>query len=343
MKSYQITKGAGLSGLTLRGHDVPEPGPGDVLIRVRASALSFREVMILFLGYYPLPIRPDVIPLAEGVGEVIAIGPQATRIKVGERVAGGVFPHWMDGPFAWDFADQLGGTLDGMLTEYAVLPQEGVVHIPEHLSFEEAVAFPLIGVTAWNALTGGRALQAGDTVLTLGSGGVSLFALQFAKLFGARVIATTSSKEKEERLKTLGADAVVNSQTTPEWHLEVRELTQGRVVDQVIEVGGPGTLEQSIKSARIAGEIALIGSLANRGRPSDIPALNVVRAAIAGTVTTRSIAAGNRAHFLAMNHAIAAHQFKPVIDRIFPFDDAPTAYRYYQEGQHFGKVIISHH
>jgi NADPH:quinone reductase-like Zn-dependent oxidoreductase len=179
-------------------------------------------------------------------------------------------------------------------------------------------------------------------VLTLGSGGVSLFALQFAKLFGARVIATTSSKEKEERLKALGADAVVNSQTTPDWQMAVRKLTQGRGVDQVIEVGGPGTLEQSIKSTRVAGEIALIGSLASGGRLSNIPALNVVRAAIARAVTIRSIAAGNRAHFLAMNRAIAAHQFKPLIDRIFPFDDAQAAYRYYQEGQHFGKVIISH-
>lgn len=343
MKSYHINKGAGLSGLTVREHDVPAPGPGEVLIRVRASSLSFREQMILFLGYYPLPIRPDVVPIAEGTGEVMAIGTQVTRVKVGERVAGVVFPHWMDGPFEWDVADQLGGTLDGMLTEYAILPEEGVVHIPEHLSFEEAAAFPLLGVTAWNALTGGRPLQAGDTVLTLGSGGVSLFALQFAKLFGARVIATTSSKEREERLKALGADAVVNYCTTPDWHVAVRELTQGRGVDQVVEVGGPGTLEQSIKSTRFAGEIALVGSLARGGSPNGFPALNVVRAAIAGVVTMRSIAAGSRAHFLAMNRAIATHHLKPVIDRVFPFDEAQAAYQYYQEAHPFGKVIISHH
>jgi len=342
MKSYHINKGAGLAGLTIREHDVPAPGPREVLVRVRASSLSFRELLILILGYYPLPIRPDVVPVAEGAGEIVAIGSNVTRVQVGERVAGAAFPYWMDGPFAWDSAAQLGGSLDGMLTEYAVLPEEGVAHIPEHLSFEEAAALPLVGVTAWNALTGGRPLQAGDTVLTLGSGGVSLCALQFAKLFGARVIATTSSEEKAERLKALGADDVVNYRTTPDWHVAVRELTGGRGIDQVVEVGGPGTIEQSIKSTRFSGEISLIGSLARDVSTSELPALGVLRAAIAGVVTLRSIAAGNRAQFLAMNRAIATHRLKPVIDRVFPFEDAHAAYRYYEDGQHFGKVIISH-
>ncbi len=342
MKSYHINKGAGLSGLTLREHDIPVPGSREVLVRVRASSLNFRELMILVLGYYPLPIRPDVVPVSEGAGEVVAIGSNVTRVKVGERVAGVVFPYWMDGPFEWEYAAQLGGSLDGMLTGYTVLPEEGVVHIPEHLSLEEAAALPLVGVTAWNALTGGRPLQAGDTVLTLGSGGVSLGALQFAKLFGARVIATTSSEEKAKRLKALGADDVINYRTTPDWHLAVRDLTDGRGVDLVVEIGGPGTIEQSIKSTRFSGEIALIGSLARDASTSKIPALGVLRAAIAGVVTLRSIAAGNRAQHLAMNRAITVHQLKPVIDRVFPFEDAQSAYRYYQDGQHFGKVIISH-
>ncbi len=262
MKSYHINLGAGLDGLRLREHDIPSPGPREVLVRVRASSLSFRELMILIQGSYPLPIRPDVIPVSDGAGEVVASGEGVTRARVGDRVESSIFPFWIDGPYARDVSAQLGGSLDGTLTEYALLPEEGVVHIPDHLSFEEAAALPCAGVTAWNALTGSNRLQAGDTVLTLGSGGVSLFALQFAKLFGARVIATTSSDEKAERLKALGADVVINYRTTPDWHIAVRACTEGNGVDQVVEVGGPSTIEQSIKSSKVGGEIALIGSLA---------------------------------------------------------------------------------
>src|SRR6266568_6880105 len=210
MKSYHVNLGAGLDGLVMKEHDILVPGPREVLVRVQACSLSFRELMILVLGFYPLPVRPDVVPVSDGAGEVIAVGEGVTRIKVGDRVAGVVFPYWIDGPYTRDFVPQLGGSLDGMLTEYALLPEEGVVHIPKHLSFEEAAALPCAAVTAWNALTGGLPLLAGDIVLTLGSGGVSLFALQFAKLFGTCVIATTSSEEKAERLKALGTDAVVN-------------------------------------------------------------------------------------------------------------------------------------
>ena len=295
--------------------------------------------MILVLGFYPLPVRPDVIPVSDGVGEVVAVGSSVTHIKVGDRVAGAVFPYWIDGPYTRDVAPQLGGSLDGMLTEYAILPEEGVVHIPEHLSFEEAAALPCAAVTAWNALTGGHPLLAGDTVLTLGSGGVSLFALQFAKLFGTRVIATTSSEEKAERLKALGADAVVNYRTTPDWSGTVRELTGGRGADHVIEVGGPSTIVQSIKATRVLGEVALIGFATD---PKASPDVGVHRATTAGLVTLRSIAVGSRAQFLAMNRAIAVNGLKPVIDRIFPFTEAKAAYRYYQEAQPFGKVIISH-
>jgi NADPH:quinone reductase-like Zn-dependent oxidoreductase len=339
MKSYQVNLGAGLDGLLVKEHDISLPGPREVLVRVRACSLNFRELMILIRGYYPLPIRPDVVPVSDGAGEVVAVGEGVSRAKVGDRVAGAVFPYWIDGPFAWDTAAQLGGSLDGMLTEYALLPEEGVVHIPDHLSFEEAAALPCAAVTAWNALTGGRRLQAGDTVLTLGSGGVSLFALQFAKLFGARVIATTSSEEKAERLKVLGADAVINYRTTPEWHLAVRELTDGRGVDHVVEVGGPGTIGQSIRSTRFEGEVAMVGSLA-ADSSADV---GVQATAWAGVVTLRSIALGSRAQFIKMNRAIAVNRLKPVIDRVFPFEEAQAAYRYYQEAKPFGKVIISQH
>ncbi len=342
MKSYHINLGAGIAGLRMKEHDMPMPGPHEALVRVRACSLSFRELMILILGYYPLPVRPDVIPVSDGAGEVIAVGECVTRAKVGDRVAGAVFPHWIDGPFDWKYAAQLGGSLDGMLTEVAVLSEEALVHIPDHLSFEEAATLPIAAVTAWNALTGSRPLQAGDTVLTLGSGGVSLFALQIAKLFGARVIATTSSEEKAQQLKALGADDVLNYRTTPDWHVAVRELTCDQGVDQVIEVGGPGTIVQSIKSTRYSGEIALIGSLARDDSTSETNALAVLRSAIAGVVTLRSIAAGSRTQFISLTRAIALHRLKPVIDRVFPFDEAQAAYQYYQEVQPLGKVIISH-
>lgn len=341
MKSYHVNKGAGLDGLRIKEHDVPVPGPGEVLVRVRACSLNFRELMILVLGYYPLPIRPDVVPVSDGAGEVVAIGEGVTRARVGDRVAGAIFPHWNNGPFEVHTADQLGGSLDGMLTEYALLPEEGVIHIPDHLSFEEAATLPCAAVTAWNALTGGQPLLAGDTLLTLGSGGVSLFALQFAKLFGARVIATTSSEEKAARLKALGADEVINYRTTPDWHLAVRALTDGRGVDHVVEVGGPNTIVQSIKSICFEGEIALIGAVA-RDTPADnnsIPSL--YNAAIANVARLRTIAAGSCSQFRAASQAITVSKLRPVIDRVFPFKEAKAAYQYYQQSQSFGKVVIT--
>jgi|SRR5579884_1785664 len=335
MKSYHINKGAGLEGLTLKEHEIPVAGPREVLVRVRACSLNARELLIM-QGYYPLPIRPDVVAVSDGAGEVVAVGEGVTRVRVGDRVAASIFPQWIDGPFRWEHSAQLGGSLDGMLTEYAVLSEEALVHIPDHLSFEEAAALPCAAVTAWNALTGERPLQAGETVLTLGSGGVSLFALQFAKLFGARVIATTSSDEKAQRLKKLGADDVINYRTTPDWNEAVRDLTGGRGVDLVVEVGGAGTLEKSIKATTVSGQVSMVGWLANKGTSTiDIKVIS------ATVLTLRRIAVGSRAQFIAMNRAIAVNRLRPVIDRIFSFDEAAAAFRYYQDSQNLGKVIIS--
>jgi NADPH:quinone reductase-like Zn-dependent oxidoreductase len=333
MKSYHINSGAGLDGLTIKEHDEPKPGFREVLVRVRAVSLNFRELMIM-QGIYPLPVKSDVIAVSDGAGEVVAIGEGVTRAKIGERVVAAIFPRWIDGPFGWEYSAQIGGSLDGMLTEFAVLSEEAVVPIPEHLSFEEAATLPCAAVTAWNALTGSRRLQAGESVLTLGSGGVSLFALQFAKLFGARVIATTSSEEKATRLKSLGADDVINYRTTPDWHVEVRRLTGGRGVNHIVEVGGRGTLEKSFKSIAVGGEIGWVGRLADGAPAID---LNVVFNALA---VLRIVAVGSRAQFIAMSRAIAVNRMRPIIDRVFPFADARDAFSYYKAGKYFGKVVI---
>jgi len=334
MKSYHANSGAGIAGLTLKEHDEPKPGPREVLIRMRANSLNFRELMVL-RGNYPLPVKPDVVMGADGAGEIVAVGDGVTRVKIGERVAAAMFPRWIDGPIDWEYAPQLGGSLDGMFSQYVVLSEDALVHIPEHLSFEEAATLPCAAVTAWNALTGGRRLQAGDTILTLGSGSVSLFAIQFANLFGARVIATTSHDAKAKRLQTAGADAVINYRTTPEWHLAVRELTNGRGVDQVVEIGG-GTLEKSIQSSALNGQINFIGRLSDAASKIDI---NLLYNSLA---TLRVIFAGNRAQFIAMNRAITVNQLKPNIDRVFPFDEVVEAFRYFEEERPFGKVVINY-
>jgi len=334
MFSYRVEKGAGIAALALGQSEAPVPGRGQVLVRVRAASLNFRELMIVEKGQYPLPIKPHLIPASDGAGEVAAVGDGVTRVRAGDRVVGQIFPQWTDGPFRWDHAAQVGGSCDGMLTELAVLDEEGALAIPSHLSFEEAATLPCAGVTAWNALVGGAPLEPGQTVLTLGSGGVSLFALQLAKLHGARVIATTSSPDKARRLTALGADAVVDYRATPDWHLAVRELTGGAGVDRVVEVGGTGTLARSIRCLAGDGHISLVGSLSPDATPLEPSALN----GFVGTI--RRLAVGSRAQFVAMNRAIELHRLRPVIDRVFAFRDAPEAFRYYAAGHAFGKVVI---
>lgn len=335
MKSYFANLGAGIDGLRLEERDIPAPGPFELLVRVKATSLNFRELSIL-RGRYPLPIKPNLVPVSDGAGEVVAAGSGATRAKPGERIMAAIFPRWIDGPFAREYSAQLGGSMDGMLAQYAVIPEDAAAPVPPHLSFEEAATFPCAALTAWNALVGGAPLLPGQTVLTLGSGGVSLFALQFARLFGARVIATTSSDDKRDRLKALGAEEVLNYRTNPDWHLAVREWTGGRGVDQVIEVGGAGTLEKSLKAAAFSAQVNLVGWLA-----SDVSSVDM--GAIAATVVTmRRIAVGSRAQLMAMLRAVSASRLKPLIDRVFAFDDAVAAFRYYESGKSFGKVVIRH-
>ncbi|MGC0418916.1 zinc-dependent alcohol dehydrogenase family protein [Embleya sp. AB8] len=336
MKSYHLRPGAGIDGLTVREHDVPEPAPGQVLVRVRATSLSLRELLVLD-GDYPLPVLPDTIPGCAGAGEVVAIGAGVTRFGPGDRVAATVFPDWIDGPFAPAYAAQLGSSRDGMLTEYALVDERGLVRLPAHLSYEEAATLPLTAVTAWHALTGGRPVVAGETVLTLGTGGVSLFALQLAKVAGARVIATTSSPDKAERLRALGADEVVDYRVTPAWGEEVRRITGGRGVDRVVDIAGD--LAQSLAATALGGEIAFVGHWL--GTDAGSPSLSASAFFTAGAVL-RPLAVGSRARFEALNRAVGTWGLRPSIHREFGFDEVPDALRYYRKGGFVGNVVIGH-
>ncbi|WP_433256734.1 zinc-dependent alcohol dehydrogenase family protein [Streptosporangium sp. CA-135522] len=332
MRSYHVNSGAGIDGLSIKEHDAPVPGPGQVLVAVRATSLSFRELMVL-RGDYVLPVKADVVPVSDGAGDVVAVGPGVHTVQVGDRVMATLFPSWQDGPFGVQHLAQLGGSLDGMLTELAVLEESALVPVPDHLSYQEAATLPCVAVTAWNALTGdGAGLGPGQTLVTQGSGGVSLFALQFAKMLGARVIATTSGPDKAARLIELGADEVIDYRAAPDWPAKVRELTGGQGADRVIDVAG--LLEQSLKAVAIGGHVACVGFVGDNAPPIDSQVLFLSGA------TVRAVAVGSRAQFLAMSRAIDVNRLRPVIDRVFPFDDAPDAYRYYASGKAFGKVVI---
>lgn len=337
MKAYRIDRFGSVDGVALGSHDDPKPGARQIVIRVRASSLNYRDLMVLKGGGRG-PTKLGVVPLSDGAGEVVALGEGASRFAVGDGVIGCFHPRWFGGPIKADYlTDRLGANLDGMLAEYAVLGEEAAVAMPSHLSFEEAATLPCAAVTAWVALTGQRKVTAGDTVLTQGTGGVSIFALQFAQLLGARVIATTSSAAKAERLKALGAASVIDYVETPDWHEKAAELTGGAGVDCVVEIGGPGTLTQSIKALAVGGHISLIGSSLSRSGVMLDPLLLGGRG-----MTFGSISVGSRADFEAMNRAIALHELRPVIDRVFPFDEAPAAYRHFESRAHFGKVVINH-
>jgi NADPH:quinone reductase-like Zn-dependent oxidoreductase len=337
MQAYHIDRFGSVDGIVLRSSEDPRPGPKEVLMGVRASSLNYRDLMVLRGGGRG-PTKLGVVPLSDGAGEVAAIGDRVTRVKVGDRIIGTFHPRWVGGPITADYlTDRLGANLDGMLAQYAVLSEEALVPMPGHLSFEEAATLPCAAVTAWAALTGHRRVTAGDTVLTQGSGGVSVFALQFARLLGARVIATTSGEAKADRLRELGASDVINYLGTPDWDEKVRTLTDGRGVDCIVSIGGPGTIATSLSALAVGGHISLIGaSLTPSGAGLD-PLLLTGRG-----ITLGSISVGSRVDFEAMNRAIALHRLCPVIDRIFAFADAKEAYRHFEGRGHFGKVVIAH-
>ncbi len=334
MRVVEIAGSFGLDSLRIVERDKPTPGPGEILIRMSAASLNYRDLMVATGMYNPKMPLPR-IPLSDGVGRVEEIGSGVSRVKVGERVAGLFFPGWIAGRITKAKADTaLGGAVDGVLAEYLVLPAEGVTHVPDYLSDTEAATLPCAGVTAWHALVTCGRVVAGDAVLLQGTGGVSLFALQFAKLHGARTIMTSSSDEKLARARALGADETINYKTTPDWAAKALELTGGVGVDQVIEVGGAGTLAQSLKAVRMGGYIGLIGVLASgTGDLNPTPILMK-------SVNVQGIYVGNREMFEAMNRAIALAKLKPVVDRVFGFDQASEALKHMKTASHFGKIAL---
>ena len=333
MKVFEIKQASGIDALTLTERPEPKLGYGQALVKIKAVSLNYRDLLVV-KGAYSRNLPLPLVPCSDGAGEVVEVGEGVTRVKRGDRVAGIYMQTWISGELDESKArSALGGAIDGVLAEHVLFHEEGLVHIPEHLSYEEAATLPCAAVTAWNGLITSGGLKPGDTVLVMGTGGVSIFALQFAKISGARVIATSSSDEKLERVKQLGASDGINYKSVPDWDKKVWELTNKVGVDHVVEVGGAGTLAKSLRAVRMGGQISLIGVLSGVGEANPLPA-------VMKNIRIQGIYVGSREMFEAMNRAISLHQLHPVVDRVFPFEETHEAYRYMESGAHFGKVVI---
>lgn len=335
MRAWEIISDGGVDALALNERPLPEPGHGQVRVRIRASSVNYRDLSTIedpVSRKLPYP----TVPNSDGAGEVDAVGPGVSGLSVGDRVMGCFFQSWEAGPIsAAAMASALGGALPGVLAEHVVLDADGVIAMPAHLSFAEASTLPCAALTAWHALTLPRPISPGETVLLLGTGGVSVFAQQFCAFMGARTIVTSSSDEKLERMRALGANETINYRVNPDWEKAVLDMTGGIGADRVVEVGGPGTLQKSITAARVGGIVGLIGILT--GVQGSVMPTDIMRKSI----TVRGIYVGSRQMFADMNRAIDLHGLKPVIDETFAFEDGREAYRRMRQASHFGKLVIS--
>lgn len=337
MRVFQIQDDWGMDHLQLAVRPDPKPGPGEVLLRMKAASLNYRDLLVPGRGYGSFTGNLPLIPLSDGVGEVVATGPGVTRVKVGDRVCPCFHQGWIAGaPDLERLTQTLGGPRDGTMADLMCLSQEGVVKAPAHLSDEEAATLPCAALTAWSALVTYDALAPGSRVLVQGTGGVALFAIQFAKLLGAHVTVISSSDAKLARARALGADAGVNYATTPEWAKATREITGGRGYDHIVELGGEKTLPQSLRAIRPGGTLSMIGVLSG---PSLAAPLGLV---VTRQVRLQGITVGHRDGFEAMMRAVGEHKLRPVIDRVFDFAELKAAMAYLKSGAHFGKVCIRH-
>jgi NADPH:quinone reductase-like Zn-dependent oxidoreductase len=335
VKVFEVRDDWGLENLVPGERPVRDPGPREVLLRLRAASLNYRDLVVVQGNYGRLAGEPPLIPLSDGVGEVVAVGAEVTRVRPGDRVCTTVFQGWLSGELEDRMAETaLGGPLDGVLGEYRTLHEDGVVRAPGHMSDAEAATLPCAGLTAWDAVINQGGLQASETALILGTGGVSLFALQSAKLRGGQAIVTSKSDEKLARARRLGADHTINYTRTPRWGGAVREMTDGRGVDLVVETGGGGTLPESLGAVRAGGRVMLMGVLAGAQLDAKIYHLVLRRVRLQG------ITMAPRDDFERMNALLTEHGLHPQVDRIFGFDESPAAFKYLAAQRHFGKVAI---
>jgi len=336
MQAYEFVSGGQLAGLKRAERHSREPGPGEVRVGVRAVSLNYRDLMALAGTYPGAPDKP-LIPACDSAGEVISVGVGVTTFKAGDRVANTYFGAWDSGEIApWKVADSFGASIDGVLAEEIVVPQNRLAILPAHVDFTQGATFACAGVTAWNALFVAGRLKPGGSVLLLGTGGVSIWGLQLAKAAGLKAYITSSSDEKLARAKALNADGLINYRKTPEWQDEVMRLTGGQGVDMVLEVGGQGTLSRSVASLSMGGTIAAIGGVSGFGAdPNFLPVMMILTGK-----RLEGIFVGSRSMLEDLSRFVAASGIRPVVDRVFAFDQAAKAYQYLQSGSHFGKVVI---